>query len=230
MMRIRRKKNLHLFFILLGFLIGGDLHGQQKEFGSWWELKTDGSLQNGINLSGEIEQRFSQTSLQFDRTLFTVAGDYDVTDYLNVGAGFRTLVLQDRESRPHVRYRIHTDATGFHAFSSTELSLRLRFQYGFEDILYIGYFSQNNFISRQRLKVSHHFFGTRMGVLASVENWIRFNDPYGRPLFKIRFTAGALCNLNMNSRIGIRYILEQEFNVTYPTQYHILALSYSYSF
>lgn len=229
-MKIRRKKTLQLFFILCIFLIAVDSHGQQKEFGSWWELSMDGSLQNGINLSGEIEQRFSQASLHFDRTLFTVAGEYAVKDYLNVGAGFRTLVLQDRESRPHVRYRIHTDATGFHAFSSTELSLRLRFQYGFEDILYIGYFSQNNFISRQRLKVSHHIFGTRIGVLASLENWIRFNDPYGRPFFKIRFTAGAQYNLSMHSRIGIRYIFEHEFNRVYPTQYHILALSYSYRF
>jgi len=230
MMKIRRERNIYYLLLVLTFLITGELCAQQKDFGSWWELSMDGGLQNGIKLSGEIEQRFSQNSQQFDRTLFTLAGEYDLKDYLNVGAGFRTLLLTDRESRPHARYRIHADATGHHAFSSTELSLRIRFQYGFEDILYIGYFSQNNFISRQRLKLSHHFFGTRIGVLASVENWIRFNDLYGRPFYKIRLTAGAQYDLSLRSGISIRYILEHEFNVIYPIQAHILALSYSYSF
>ncbi|MEN8202608.1 MAG: DUF2490 domain-containing protein [Bacteroidota bacterium] len=230
MMTIKRERNIYYLFFVLTFLITGELCAQQKDFATWWEISMDGRLNSGINLSGELEQRMEGNGLRFDRTLMTVSGDYNLTDYLNVAGGFRTLFLTDRESRPGTRYRLHTDAKGHHSFSRTDLSLRVRLQYGFEDIIYMGYISQNKFISRQRLKLSHAFFGTRLEAFASLENWIRFNDKYGRPFYKIRATAGAEYKLTMHSGLSIRYILEQEFNSVDPLQFHILALGYSYTF
>jgi len=229
-MTIRPESKLHYIFVLFAFLCSGMLHGQQKDFGTWWEFKADGGFNNGIGLSGELEQRMDGNSLQYDRTLLTVGSNYDLKDYLNVSAGFRTVFITDREMRLHTRYRIHADARVHHLFSRTDLSFRLRFQYGFEDILFIGYFSQNNFLSRQRLKISHDIFGTRLRAFGSLENWIRFNDLYGLPFYKIRFTAGTQYRFSLHSRLSIRYILEHEFNTLYPTQYHILALGYSYKF
>ena len=216
------------FFVLM--LAAKGLYGQQKDFGSWWEFEMSGRLKNDLKLSGELEQRFKENSLQFDRTLITLAGDYNVTDYLNLAAGIRTIFITDPESRLHTRFRLHTDATGHYDFDRTELSFRLRFQYGFEDIFFIGYFSENNFVSRQRIKVAHDFFGTRLGIYGSLENWIRFTDRYGRPLYKIRMVAGTQYNLGRQSRISLRYIFESEFNRVNPLQIHVLALGYSYSF
>jgi len=230
MMRSSSRRNIHFLFFVFAVLIAGELRAQQKDFATWWELKMDLGLNKGFNLSGELEQRMEENSLRHDRTLLTVSGDYKLTDYLNVAAGFRTLFLADRESRMHVRYRLHADATGHHSFSRTDLSFRLRFQYGFEDIFYIGYFSQNNFINRQRLKVSHAFFGTRLEAFISLENWIRFNDIYGRPLYKIRLTTGVQYDLTRHSGLSLRYLLEQEFNSIFPLQSHILALGYAYRF
>ena len=230
MMTIRLKSRLRQLLFLLAILVAGELSGQPQDFATWWEFTMGGGLKNGIDLSGEIGQRFNNNSLQFDRTLFTIAGDYNLKDYLNLAAGFRTIFVTDMESRVHDRYRIHLDATGHHVLSSTDLSLRIRFQYGFEDILYMGNFSQNIFISRQRLKLFHHFFGTRVGASASLENWIRFEDPCGRPFYKIRFEAAALYDLSFHSRFSFRYILENEFNVVRPVRTHILGLAYAYKF
>jgi hypothetical protein len=216
------------FFGLM--LAAKGLFGQQKDFGSWWEFEMSGRFKNDLKLSGELEQRFKENSLQFDRTLLTVAGDYDVTDYLNLTAGIRTIFITDPESRIYTRFRLHTDATGHYDFDRTELSFRLRFQYGFDDIFFIGYFSENNFVSRQRIKVAHDFFGTRLGIFSSLENWIRFTDRYGRPLYKIRWVAGTQYNLGRQSRIRLRYIFESEFNSVNPLQIHVLAFGYTYSF
>jgi hypothetical protein len=217
-----------LIFIFILFLSAPVLYGQQKDFGSWWEFEMDGRLKNNIKLSGELEQRFKENSLQFDRTLLTLGGEYNVLDYLNLAVGIRTIFITDPESRLHTRFRIHTDATGFYDFDRTELSFRLRFQYGFEDIFFIGYFSENNFVSRQRIKVAHDIFGTRLGIFGSLENWIRFDDRYGRPLYKIRLVAGTQYNLGRQSKIRLRYIFENEFNSVNPLQIHVLALGYSY--
>jgi hypothetical protein len=216
--------------VVWGLLLKGDLWAQQKDFGSWWEVKLSGSLSSGVTLSGELEQRMMANSLRFDRTLLTLIADYNLTSYLNVAGGFRTLFLTDRESRFYSRYRLHADAKLHHGFSGSDISLRLRFQYGFEDILYIGYFSQNNFVSRQRLKFRHAFFGTRLEAFGSLENWIRFQDTNGRPFYKIRFYAGTAYKLTMHSALSLRYILEHEFNTVRPRQAHVLALAYSYTF
>jgi hypothetical protein len=222
------------FFIclILGFTfpLAGELKAQREDFASWWELKLSGGLNSGINLSGELEQRVAGNSLRFDRTLLTLSADYDLTDYLNVEGGVRTLFLTDRESRFYNRYRLHTDARLSHSLSRTSISFRLRFQYGFEDVLYIGYFSQNNFLSRQRLKLRHAFFGTRLEAFGSLENWIRFNDINGRPFYKFRSTIGTSYNLSMRSALTISYLLEHEFNTVLPVQTHILALGYSFTF
>ncbi len=227
-MTIKRSGVFQLIFFIFLLLPATELFGQQKDFGSWWEFEMSGRLKNDLKLSGELEQRFKENSLQFDRTLLTIAGDYDVLDYLNLAVGIRTIFITDPESRLYTRFRLHTDATGFYDFERTELSLRLRFQYGFEDIFYIGYFSENNFVSRQRIKVAHDFFGTRLGIFASLENWIRFDDRYGRPLYKIRLVAGTQYDLGRRSRISLRYIFENEFNNVNPFQIHVFALGYSY--
>ena len=230
MTRIKQTGLVKLFCLIFLAQTAGELMGQQKDFGSWWEFRMNGKLKNDLTLGGELEQRFKENSLQFDRTLLTFGGDYDVLDYLNVAAGVRTIFITDPESRLYTRYRVHLDGTGKYSFNRTDLSLRLRFQYGFEDIFYIGYFSQNNFVSRQRLKLSHDFYGTRLGAMASLENWIRFTNPYGRPLYKIRVVAGAYYKLGRQSKMNLRYIYESEFNNANPLQVHVLALGYAYRF
>ena len=223
-------RRLTPILILFGFtfLFTTGLRGQQKDFGTWWEFEIDKGLKNGIDLSGEFEQRFQSNSLQYDRTLLTVSGDYDLKDYLRVAAGFRTIFIIDRESRLYTRFRIHADATGKYPLSEFDFSLRFRFQYGFEDIFFIGPISQNNFIFRQKFKVSHHLFGTRMDFFTSLENWLRFIDESGRSFYKLRFTLGGQYKLNFRSRLGIRYLLEDEFNTVNPYQLHFLVFTYSY--
>lgn len=230
MTTIKQARVFQLFCFFVLMLVARGLFGQQKDLGSWWELQMSGRLKNDLKLSGELEQRFKENSLQFDRTLLTVAGEYKVLDYLNLAGGIRTIFITDPESRLYTKFRIHMDATGRYSFSSTDLSFRLRFQYGFEDIFYIGYFSQNNFVSRQRIKVAHDFYGTRLGAFVSLENWIRFNDRYGRPLYKLRMVAGVQYDLGRQSEISLRYIFENEFNRVNPLQIHVLALGYSYRF
>ena len=228
MTTIKQSGVFQLICFIFLLLSATELHGQQKDFGSWWEFEMSGRLKNNLKLSGELEQRFKENTLQFDRTLLTLGGEYNVLDYLNLAAGIRTIFITDPESRLHTRFRIHTDATGRYDFDRTKLSFRLRFQYGFDDIFFIGYFSENNFVSRQRIKAAHDLFGTRLGIFGSLENWIRFDDRYGRPLYKIRLVAGTQYNLGRQSRISLRYIFENEFNSVNPLQIHVLALGYSY--
>lgn len=222
---------LSKILLLLLFMVpsvAGELYGQQNDFQSWFEAEVAKGLKNGIDLSGEFEQRFRNNSTQFDRTLFTVAASYDPYDYLSTGGGVRLLFASDRETNISPGYRIHGDATGKYSLGEVDFSLRFRLQYGFEEFLYITRVQDNTFVNRNRLKGSYHIFGTRFEIFAYMETWGLFRNQNGRFFKRMRYTAGASYSLNLQSQLSLRYMIEDEFNQVNPVNNYILVLGYSY--
>jgi len=220
----------HIFFLslVLAFSTLSTLHGQQKDFQTWFEAEVEKSLKNGLDLSGEFEQRLYDNSTRYDRTQLTLSASYDPLYYLSVGGGLRFLTAADKDGDLHPAYRIHADASGKYTEWGVDFSLRVRFQYGFEEFFYITSFSENAFVNRYRAKAAYHIFGTRFDVFASLEPWGLINNYDGRFFKKVRYSAGGTYNLNFQSQVGIRYIIEDEFNRLNPLQSHILVFSYTY--
>ena len=48
--------------------------------------------------------------------------------------------------------------------------------------------------------------------------------------YSIRYVIGARFTPGFRSRMSLRYMLEDEFNVVNPMQLHIVVLGYAYSF
>jgi hypothetical protein len=136
----------------------------------------------------------------------------------------------NREQELRTRYRLHVDAMGGYDLSGFDLSLRVRFQYGFEDLLEGRYLSLNAFVNRNRLKVARHIFGTKFDWFASVESWHGSGNDSQWKTFGMRYSAGLAYSLNFTSSFSLRYILEDELNLVNPMQLHILVMGYSYSF
>jgi len=228
-MTIRR-----LCFFLSSFLFFSlgtvDLQGQVKDFQSWWELELNKKISSKLDLNGELEQRFKNNSLQYSRTLLTLGASYDVLDYFRLAGGARTVFVMDGEQQLHARYRLHLDGMGSYDLSGFDLSLRIRLQYGFDEVLALTYFSMNTLVNRNRLKVAQHIFGTRFGWFASAESWHGSNNESGWLTYAMRYTAGARFTPNFTSRFSLRYILENEFNMVNPRQLHVMVLGYTYRF
>lgn len=215
-------------FIILALGVPASLHGQQKDFQSWFEAELGWKPMQRLDLSGEIEQRFYDNSTRYDRTQLTLSASYEALDYLDVGGGFRFLTAADKEGLLYPKYRIHADATGRYSRWGVDFSLRFRMQYGFEEFFYFTSFSANTFVNRYRLKAAYHIFGTRFDVFTWMEPWGLVNNYDGRYFKKFRFVAGGSYRLNYQSSVGIRYILEDEYNRRAPLQAHILVFSYTY--
>lgn len=225
-----RRLTYTLSFFLLFFIAAADLHGQVEDFQSWWELELNKKISGKLDLNGELEQRFKNNSLQYSRTLLTLSASYDFSEYFRLGGGVRTVFVMDGEQRLHARYRFHMDGVGSYDLSGFDLSLRIRLQYGFEDVLAFRYFRFNEFVNRNRLKVAHHIFGTRFGWFASVESWHASTRESQWLTVAMRYSIGARFSPNFTSRFSLRYILEDEFNVTYPEQLHVVVVGYTYRF
>jgi len=228
-MTIRR-----LCFFLSSFLIfslaTARLQGQVKDFQSWWELELNKKISGKLDLNGELEQRFRNNSLQYSRTLLTLGASYDVLDHLRLAGGVRTVFVMDGEQQLHARYRLHLDGMGSYDLSGFDLSLRSRLQYGFDEVLALRYLSMNTLVNRNRLKVAQHIFGTRFGWFASAESWHASNNESGWFTYAMRYTAGARFSPSFTSRLSLRYILENEFNMVNPRQLHVVVLGYTYRF
>ncbi|MFO7669226.1 MAG: DUF2490 domain-containing protein [Bacteroidales bacterium] len=226
---IKSFRNIWFPMVLLALSAGGIVYGQEKDFQSWFEAEVQKGLKNGMDLSGEFEQRFNNNSMQYDRTLLTLSASFDPLDFLSAGGGIRLLTAADREGNLQPGYRIHADAAGKHTWAGVDFSLRVRFQYGFEEFIYFADLNENAFVNRYRVKASHHIFGTRFEVFGSVEAWGVLNNLDGRFLKRMRYSAGGSYQLNFQSDLGLRYILEDEFNRVNPMQSHILVFSYFYN-
>ena len=229
MTTIRRTRTfIFIFFILIP--AGDCLYGQRKDFQSRFEAELDKGLRNGVNLSAEIGQRLKGNSLQYDRSLVTLAGAYDFGDHLSAAAGVRMLMVSDREMNIRPRYRFHVDGTGRYALSGLDLSFRVRLQYGFEEFLYLTDLLQDHFMGRFRLKAAYHLFGTRIGLFTYGESWGLFSKHNERFFKQMRYAAGASYSLNFRSEINLSYLFEDEFNQVNPLRSHIMVLGFAYSF
>jgi hypothetical protein len=225
-----RRLTYSLSLFLLCFIYTTDLQGQVSDFQSWWELEMEKRITGKLDLSGELEQRFKNNSLQYSRTLLTLGASYELTDYLRLAGGARTVFLVDREQGLETRYRLHMDGRGAYDLSGFDLSLRIRLQYGFDELVAFRYLRLNTLVNRNRLKVAHHISGTRIGFFISVESWHGSHNENRWLTFAMRYSAGARYSPSFTSRFSLRYILEDEFNVTNPRLLHVLVLGYAYRF
>jgi hypothetical protein len=191
-------------------------------------LQLDKGLNNGIDLSGELEQRFGEDGFQFDRTMFTLAGDYDLGKYLNLETGGRIFLKKFPEEPIRTLYRYHLDGTGQLQNSRVRLSLRSRFQYIFEGFSNLGDPDRSRLVSRQRFRADYHPFGTRVELAASLESWFLHGGEEGAEFRQVRYSGNFRYNLTFKSDFTFRYILEDEYNRKNPVRKHILLFGYAY--
>ena len=215
---------------LLFFFATLDIQGQVQDFQTWWELEMDKKISAKLDMNAELEQRFKNNSSQYSRTLLTLGASYDLLDYLSLAGGARVIFVMNAEQELQTRYRVHFDASGGYDLSGFDLSLRVRLQYGFDEIMAFRYLRFNSLVNRNRLKVSRHIFGTKFDWFASVESWHGSDIRSQWQTFGMRYSAGMRYSLNFTSRFSLRYILDDEFNVVNPVQLHVLVMGYSYSF
>ena len=227
MMTIRRRPLLQLY-ILLFITSAACLQGQVRDFQSWWELELEKKITGKLDLNAELEQRFKNNSLEYSRSLLTLGASYDPLDYLRIAGGTRMVLVKEGEQGLGMRYRIHLEGRGSYVLSGFDLSLRSRIQYGFEDFLILRYFAINKLVNRNRVKVARHISGTRFGWFASAESWHGQGNDSRWITFAMRYTAGLRFSPNFTSRLSLRYMLEDEFNVANPRQLHVLVMGYSH--
>jgi hypothetical protein len=193
------------------------------------EVETD--IAKDINLSVEYEHRFNNNISTFDKALLEPSISYDLIKGVRVGAGYRFVLNQGRNSKEiqfrgrvsaYIRYRYRIDDFVF--------SFRSQLQYGFDDITYVQYYYVNELVNRNYVKVEYRWFGTKITPFVRYELYNHLNSPRGAVFNQWKLRSGFNYQITKKSRISTDYTYEKEFNVYRPINAHVFALGYRYSF
>jgi hypothetical protein len=103
-------------------------------------------------------------------------------------------------------------------------------QYGFDYLTHSFMWSnQQELVNRNSVTVQYKWFGKPITPEAGLELYCHLNHPGGAIVNKLRTKAGVTYRVNKKTDVQVYYYFDNEFNVAYPTDSHILGLSCSFS-
>ncbi len=219
---------LTCFSILFLITVGSSLYGQQQDFRSWWSIDFTKSLTDKLLAEVELEQRFQDNSLGYDRSLLTAGLEYALFNYFEIGGGYRYIVYRD-DGMIASKYLIYGDVSYELSLSPLSFQLRERFQYGFQDFNTIENYSENNLTSRSRLGVGYDIVTYPILIYASYELFLGLDTSAGAHVRFHRYQSGAKYKLSMRSDLELGYMLNAGAKDSNSLNAHVLQVAFSYS-
>jgi len=185
-------------------------------------------ITQNLGASVELEQRFKNNMSMYDKSLIEPDIHYNINKKLRMGLAWRAMydrslkgsyLLKHRGSA-YIRYRFLIDDFDFRVKSSL--------QYGVDDLTTSLLSTSNNLINRNSLTIRYKWFGKPITPEVGCELYYHINHPRGSIVNQFRIKAGLEYRLNKKTDLGFYYLFDNEFNIAYPTDSHVLGISCSY--
>jgi len=231
MMMINLNRTVKIFLIaLICFAFLPAIHGQETDFQTRWEAEFRKQFKKNTQVALSLEQHFKENSLQYDRSIVTLIGKYDLPRGFDVRLGARYLLVKNRELQLENRYRLHVDVNYKKSIGQFAAGLRLRTQTGLDDQVFRTDLMNNKLVSRLRLKGEYKIFGTRFTPDAGIEPYLHLNYRDGPQFYRLRNFVGCSYQINLISSIEASYLFDYELNDPTPANASIIWVTYKYQF
>ncbi len=184
------------------------------------------------NFSGsiEIETRFDKYLSTYDRSLIEGAITYDVIKYIRIGVSGRFMHDMNDVRKKSTAYRSSFFVRFKTSLDDFDIKIKSTLQYGFDDLTQSAYSLSNKLVNRNSIGIDYNWFGTKFTPFIEYEFFFHINNTNGGIINQSRIKGGTSFRFNKKSEISIYYMYENEFNVSYPTDSHILGFAYNYKF
>jgi hypothetical protein len=186
------------------------------------------SFLNNWGLSIAAEQRFMSNLSRFDRSILETDVSYNIDKQFRVGAAWRTMLNQSARGNMSFRHRGSTYIRYRVKYDDFDFRLKSSLQYGIDDLTNSFFLAGQNLVNRNSLTVRYNWFGKPITPEVGCEMYYHINNPQGSVVNKFRIKAGASYAINKTSSVKVFYYFDNEFNVAYPTDAHVLGFSYSF--
>ena len=229
---------------------------QSDDFGVWTSVGVEKKINKKVSVGLEAELRTRDDVSELDRWSVGLDGQYKITKWLKVSAGYsllndnnRKITYKETNGRPNklaeywgVRHRFNVSLTGSRKFGNLQVSLRERWQYTYRPSKTIDqrwdyddeefdnkpktYNARGKNVLRSRLQLSYDIPNCHVEPYASAEAFNAWS------VEKMRYTAGADWKISKKHAVGIYYLYQSvhdDDDDNEPNR-HVLGVEYKFKF
>ena len=248
-----KSKVLYLLALLMLPLASA---AQSDDFGVWTSVGVEKKINKKVSVGLEAELRTRDDVSELDRWSVGLDGQYKITKWLKVSAGYsllndnnRKITYKETNGRPNklaeywgVRHRFNVSLTGSRKFGNLQVSLRERWQYTYRTSKTIDqrwdyddeefdnkpktYNARGKNVLRSRLQMSYDIPNSHVEPYESVEAFNAWS------VEKMRYTAGADWKISKKHAVGIYYLYQSvhdDDDDNEPNR-HVLGVEYKFKF
>ena len=248
-----KSKVLYLLALLMLPLASA---AQSDDFGVWTSVGVEKKINKKVSVGLEAELRTRDDVSELDRWSVGLDGQYKITKWLKVSAGYsllndnnRKITYKETNGMPNklaeywgVRHRFNVSLTGSRKFGNLQVSLRERWQYTYRPSKTIDqrwdyddeefdnkpktYNARGKNVLRSRLQLSYDIPNCHVEPYASAEAFNSWS------VEKMRYTAGADWKISKKHAVGIYYLYQSvhdDDDDNEPNR-HVLGVEYKFKF
>lgn len=247
-----KSKVLYLLALLMLPLASA---AQSDDFGVWTSVGVEKKISKKVSVGLEAELRTRDDVSELDRWSVGLDGQYKITKWLKVSAGYsllndnnRKITYKETNGMPNklaeywgVRHRFNVSLTGSRKFGNLQVSLRERWQYTYRPSKTIDqrwdyddeefdnkpktYNARGKNVLRSRLQLSYDIPNCHVEPYVSAEAFNAWS------VEKMRYTAGADWKISKKHAVGIYYLYQSvhDDDDNEPNR-HVLGVEYKFKF
>lgn len=233
-MTIWRKQ--YLLFLFLYLLMHQVLSAHEYDVA----LRASGGIEKELSkrlaVELEYEHRLHQNLTKFDKALIEPSVSYDLLDDFSFSCSYRMAYnLTTRRRNERIQQRLSSHLQYRFRFDDFRLRLRVRLQYGVEDMDHFNQASMsfihydNEWINRNSIQADYRFRGTSFRPFVSYELFYHLNNKVGALVNQQRFRLGTKYRYSGSFSWNIYYMFRYEMNVVAPEASHVLGVGFGYT-
>jgi hypothetical protein len=220
-------KSFVLFLFLL--LVTRSVYSQDHDFGLWYEVSAEKSLNKKFDINGTVTVRTFDNASTIDQAFMELGASYSLNKYLGFALSYRIGNYLEDDDLYHIRHKWFADIKGSLPVNNFVFSARLRLQMMARTYIEDAADSKAEYDGRLKLKGVYKIPDFPINPYLSFETFSPIFRNEGRLIDKSRSILGLEYKITKKHIIETEYIYQRD-NYPHLSIMHIITLNYTFKF
>jgi hypothetical protein len=205
----------------------------EQDAGLWATLNVEKKFKEKYSVFYTQEFRLRENFSRVNLFYSEIGLEARPAKFLKVALSYRNIQKNQPDGSYNFRHRFQLDITLKKKFGNFELAYRQRLQRELRDVYSSDKGMLPEWYSRNKFTLKYDFDKPIQPYIA-VELRYQISDPRRMDSdgtwHRIRYIGGFDYKVNDKNKLGLYYLVQNEFNVVTPQSIYIVGVEYSYSF
>ncbi len=218
----------YVFFFLL-LAIASAVYSQDTDFGLWYEVKAEKSLNKKFEITGSVMVRTFEDASIIEEAFTEIGASYRLNKYIGFALSYRIGNYLEDDDLYHIRHKWFGDIKGSLPAGQFVFSARLRLQMIARTYIEDEKDDRAEYDGRLRLKAVYKIPDFPVNPYLSFETFSPVFRNEGRLIDKSRSAVGLEFKITSKHYLETEYVYQRD---TYPNLsiLNIISLSYTFKF